>query len=66
MKPVKSSDEEKADPKKRPSLFIANEIGPINHIHSLWYFVDRILSIEHNFMPMLIVLLGFDQQLIVG
>ena len=51
MKPVKSSHEEKEVPKKWTSVFIANEIGSFNYIYGLWDFVDRILSIEHNFMP---------------
>ena len=66
VKAVKASDKEKEVGKKRTSVFISNEVCPFNHMYGLGDLVDRILSIQYDFMPLGIILLGFNQQIVIG
>ena len=66
VKAVKASDKEKEVGKKRTSIFVSNEVCPFDNMYGLADFVDRILSIQYDFVPLGIILLGFNQQIVIG
>ena len=66
VKAVKASDKEEEVGKKWTSIFISNEVGSFDNMYCLADFIDRTLSIQYDFMPLGIILLGFNEQIVIG